>query len=233
MRRYMKYVFLAALVTFVIAGVASATVTPINLGASTQDVTFTAAAAPNTTLSVQLGSCVGSTCTLSGSAFDTSEGTVGSYTFTTDTSGGNIQVLYPEITNTSAYAMSMNGATVAFNYTNGSNVLNGTVIWTTVNDSNPNPTLNGNLTITGVSGSSAFTSLFAGLTVVPIDFTLSSMPGPGPNTLTELFAAGAGASNGNTVSAGQINTPEPGTIALFGSGLLTLGGFLRRRKNIG
>lgn len=237
MLRFVKCLVIVATLGFVCSGVAHAANTPINLGASTQQVTFTAATTPDTTVSVQLGSCVGNICTLSGTATDSSSGFVGTYTFTTDTTGGQVTANYPE--NGSVYGASMNGATTTFQYTNNNgggtpDSLTGTVVWTAINDGSPNPTLKGVLTITNVSGPSAFTSLFAGITTVQIDFTLSSMPcGSGDTsncTLTEMFTTGNGATNGETISAGQIVTPEPGTLALFGSGLLTLGGFLRRRK---
>jgi len=71
----------------------------------------------------------------------------------------------------------------------------------------------------------AFMSNFSG-SLANIDFITNPLSSGG--TLDALAATTMSATA--TVSAGEVNpVPEPGTLALFGSGLLGLGGLIRRK----
>jgi hypothetical protein len=60
--------------------------------------------------------------------------------------------------------------------------------------------------------------------VAPLDFTIA-LPQGG-----SLVSQGEGLRSASISSAGILTSPEPATIALIGSGLLAIGGVLKRRK---
>ena len=92
----------------------------------------------------------------------------------------------------------------------------------------------------GPSGASAtFTGFFSGVTVNPAlsnsffgqspvfgggNLSISSLPIKGPTTPTSINNVPIGSANA------VVHTPEPGTLLLFGSGLLGLGLWSQRRK---
>lgn len=94
----------------------------------------------------------------------------------------------------------------------GVNTLSGTVNWTSFSGN----TLDGYITVTSVTG---FNGGYEQGGVYWIDLT---------------FQPGTCSADGETlygckVSSGEILTPEPGTLTLLGTGLLTMAGFLRRK----
>lgn len=118
---------------------------------------------------------------------------------------------------TDAFTLNFNTATGAISLTNGTDTLTGTIL--------------------------SFTSgpgFAAGLTNVSATVQWTSLPGPvcaaGGNTApcegTGLFSSVTfeiSSTTAQVVHVGITPIPEPGTLALFGSGLVVVGGILRRK----
>ena len=101
---------------------------------------------------------------------------------------------------------SLDSTGTAFSVNLDSSSLSGTINWTDFGGSNQ---LVGWLTVSSESG---FNDAFSQGGVYHIDLTLT------------------GPSNGvYGVSTGQVPVPEPGSLMLFGTGLLSIGGFMRRK----
>ena len=223
MRKLMMFMTVMALALSVGAMTASAQ-TSISFGngggGSTGNVTFEANG--NGSASLDLGVCglIGlvDTCTLSG--VNTGGGT---YSFTTTESGSkDIQISSGFISGLNR-GVSMNGATTVFSYNNGSGgTLTGTVIWSSL-ISDGVATITGTLTITTSTLSGPLGEIGRHVT---IDITTNHYA---TDLSTTIFVSGSTASEGATLSSGELVTPEPSTMLLFGTGLLIAGGILRRR----
>lgn len=100
-------------------------------------------------------------------------------------------------------------------YVDGTSSMTGTINWTSYTSASN--TLDGFITVTAVSG---FNNEYVVGGVYSIDLTFQG----GSCTLNsdQIYA-------GCKVSSGEIPTPEPGTLTLLGTGLLTMAGFLRRK----
>jgi hypothetical protein len=181
--------------------------TSITIGSSGSAITFTGNGA---------GSVGVSTSGLSGNAFFDSDA-LGTYALgaTSFTAGPQSSSLFPAGANSES-----------FSFTGGDgDSLTGTIHWTVIQDNTPQPKFFGLLTIGTRSGDAAFTSNFSGPTA-NIDFITNALSSGG--TLDQLALTTNSATA--TVSAGEVNpVPEPGTLALFGSGLVALGGLIRRK----
>lgn len=178
-------------------------------GTSTGQVTFVSNG--NGTAAVTLGTCSGGSCTLSGS-------NTGGGTFSLVT-GGAIQTGI--IGSGGGLSVKMAGSpTSAFTYVGSGGTLTGTITWA-------NLTLDGKSVLSGVLTVSSNTTT---ITLGPESLIDISTNGYAHDISTYIYGGLSGATEGATVSTGQITpTPEPSSIFFFGTGLLALGGILRRR----
>ena len=235
---------LAVTVVVALATVVASAQTQITLGNSTQNVLFTATG--GSTVNVRMGNCVSGTCTLSGVAFGGSAANPsspnGNYSIVTT---GNVFLTQTATTPVDHIFTVNQTGTMAFNYFNGSgNLLSGNLSLLTLEQAPGSTTgefntgATANLQITGGSLASIWTNQ-AILTVtvqfgsrvhgLPTD--LSTLFGPNscgvnPRKPTTIVCKTA---SGPLVSGNVNPTPEPSSMLLFGTGLVALGGFLRKR----
>lgn len=197
-------------------------------GTGSGSITFTGAGAgtggSNLTMTI-VGSCFLSASTCISGAASGSGGLLSSGTFFV--SGGPLT-----LTSLSTRSWQVSGGTLSFAYNtlsngSGTNLLSGTLNLVNMTQQNSpfatsefNTALVANLT--GLTGtlSGVFTAA-GGITNITINIS-------GP---TDLSGLGNGVPlTGNSINHGSVvPTPEPGTLVLLGSGLVAVGGFLRRR----
>lgn len=201
-------------------GVASAFAqTQITLGGSTQNATFVSNGSGS--VSVTLGSCSGGTCTLSGQAFGTGALSSGPAAYSITTAETNtIGMTW----NGSQWLVSQS-APINFCY-GGSGSCNGSLLTGTitlndfaqgVSSGEFNSALDANLAITGGSLAPVFTSAGG---VLSFTIKLKGVPDLSTNQ---------GSFSGRILSGNITPTPEPTTLGLLGTGLMVLGGAIRRR----
>ena len=230
-----------SLIVFVIvigSGSASAQV-QITLGPSVGQgaglITFIKAAGPQ--LNVQLGICPGASCIFSAPAnsYLSINGIpntgFGSYSLTTSFTGNTaLPFLTQSIAGSGQFNYNPNGQTTSFFISFPPSLFAGdltlaltflSVTGGTFSDA----TFHGNYVVNIVTG--GLGQFFPQNAVNQFDFTVRT-----GRTLQDLFDNGAnGDQTSGNITGGSIHTPEPASIALFGSGLLLLGRVLRRRKN--
>jgi hypothetical protein len=126
------------------------------------------------------------------------------------------------------YPIDMNGATLHFDFdlSFGLGDLQGTIVVDSITGSSIAPEMIGSFTTTAASG------LFAGVWQVgqttDSDFVVNLSQGA--HLISYVFLH-PGTSTQGPLSSGEIiaGTPEPSSLALFGSGLLATAGILKRR----
>ena len=176
-----------------------------NTGPDSADISFT-------------GTCSGNPDCLTGYGYYGA--TVGTYQMYF-VSGRSGNVLLDSPTN-GVYPINMNGNIIDFAFTAGSTFLDGTIILNNVTDGTNAPRFIGGLYVTGSNLPG-----FSDGTYSNLDFNAYL----GNNPLIDQVYSGQAHSTQGPLSSGEIvpGTPEPSSIALFGSGVLGLGALLRRK----
>jgi hypothetical protein len=190
--------------------------TQITIGNSTSGaITFSGA---GTSTIAFVGSCGFANCVSGYAYLGSSAGTYNMWI-----TGNN-----PTFTATSdanLFAVNMNGGTLHFSFSLGSSSFAGTITLTTLKDGTLAPQFLGSLNVTSATG--VFAGVYAPGQTLPFDMTIAL---PSGSALVDQVNAGLAASTSGSVSSGEIiPAPEPGTIALLGTGLLAVGGFLKRK----
>jgi hypothetical protein len=216
---------LTLLAVLLSAGTANA-ITQIVLGSgdNPNNVSFTGTAA-GATVSF-LGTCGSNANCTTGTAYFGA--TVG--TFQMWITGSN-PTINGTTTGLSSYPVSMNGGMVNFLFSmnGGADTLQGTLSFNTVgNAGGGTPSLNGTFTTVSTTGTTLGNLWNSGTTSLAV-FTLDMGTNPSVNSIL----GNTNASTAGTPYSGDVPAPppvpEPASIALLGSGLLALGGTIKRR----
>ena len=183
-------------------------------GTVANSLTFTGEGSGNWTLTFAGGS-------LSGTAFGTGTLNSGPDTYTISQSGVTITGTY---LGSDTWSIAQSGS-LAFCYggCGAAGLLTGNLQLISLAQTSSTGTFNESLAanLTGLGGSLA--SLLGGGAVLSITIDFS--------TPTDLSSLPPGATLGARISSGELySTPEPASMVLVGSGLILLGGFVRRRR---
>jgi len=219
MRHVVRF-FLALASLLFLLPVAAAAQSQVIIGLGTGGtVEFTNVVGTETATMSFLGSCGATANCISGEAYIGAE--AGKYDMWI--TGNN-----PLITTTASpdvFAVNMNGGTMNFSFSIGSDSLAGTIQLTTLKDGTANPQVIGTLTVSSATG--LFAALWKAGNVVPLDMTIYLGNNP---FVGGVVTSGNGSSTSGVISSGEIvSAPEPTSIALIGSGLLAIGTVLKRR----
>lgn len=226
---------LISLGLMVMLGAASASADEIDFGYSalgSVDISCSVGGPCSLSLNPSTGTGVGST-TVGSANFVTNGGNtivLGTYGFT----GGPSSIANLETSNGGLTFTASGSWLFSFADQNGDSITNATATWDHFNNVGTLGYNQGTLILTGgtcVDGNSEFSSLFCSdfANGATIDVTLENMP----TDLATLYSEGQSAT-GVKIETGSITptpVPEPGSLALFGSGLLGIASFLRRKIN--
>ncbi len=169
-----------------------------------------------------LGTCGASACTTGSAGVGFSN--PGTFTMTYDPSQ---PLIISNTLGSNGYLMS-GAVNFSFALTDGTGTLTGTITFTSFADGTTTPSFRGSFTTTSVTGS--LTSLFGSGTLDGAVFTVQTNGNTVDSVFTNTGQVTARPYSGNVPApSAPAPVPEPATIAMLGSGLLALGGTLKRR----
>jgi PEP-CTERM motif len=217
-RRWSPVLLFACLILLTTLGFSSSA--PVILGNSDTGQILITNNGPNSADVSFTGTCGANPDCLSGFAYYGSS--VGTYSMWFASGSGDLSLGSPT---GGVYPINMGGNTIDFAFNFGSTFLDGTVTLNNVTDGSNAPRFIGGLLVT----SSNLPGFGVG-TYSDLDF--NAYLGNNP-TIDEVYSGQAHSTQG-PLSSGEIvpgTTPEPSSIALFGSGILGIAGVLRRKLN--
>lgn len=193
---------------------------PVILGNSDTGQILITNTGPNSAEVSFTGTCGANSDCLSGFAYYGSS--VGTYSMWFASGSGDLTLGSPT---GGVYPINMGGNTIDFAFNFGGFFLDGTVTLNNVTDGSNAPRFIGGLLVTSSNLAGFGDGVYS-------DLDFNAYLGNNP-TIDEVYSGMAHSTQG-PLSSGEIvpgTTPEPTSIALFGSGILGIAGVLRRRLN--
>ncbi len=203
----------------ILTGTSNGTTTLVTLGQSSpSQVLFTNTGSDNVSMSFT-GTCGSNPDCLSGPGYYVANGGItNAGTYDMWITGGAPSLGSPA---GSVYPVDMDGATINFTFGHGSSFLDGTVTLDSIIGGTNLPRFIGGLYITSTNIPGFSNGEYADM-----DFSVYL----GSNPLIDDVYAGSAPSTTGPLSSGEFAaTPEPSSIALFGSGVLALAAALKRK----
>jgi len=128
--------------------------------------------------------------------------------------------------NPNLFAVNMKGGTLNFSFSPGPGAIQGTTQLTVLRDGTSASQFPGTIPVS--SASRTFASLWRSASVVPLNIPTATARRE--SALVNQMVSGLSGSASVAIAGGAFpSAPEPASIALIGSGLLALGGVLKRR----
>ena len=224
------WILMLLLATLAFAGIAHADTYQIIIAGGSSTMTFTGTGTGATAV-------LGGVSTGGGALFDNTTFSSQSGTYTLSP-GGPITLTATPNGSSYTYAVAP-GATLGFSYTLNSDVISGTITLTQFSTNNTPGSTQANFSgsFTPSSGTGQFAAWAVAGTTTSVNLSLTTTSGGNPYSVDSIVGSNGGTTAGPPTS-GHVDAivgnppssvPEPASIAMIGSGLVALGGFIRRR----